>query len=218
MFSHSPFVPVADRVWLAVAEPATVTVGLVAGEHGALMVDTGSSPQQGRSLRRAAEEVCGLAVNHAVITHAHWDHWFGLAGLQDVTSWGHPRLARAQRQDDEPAKLGVRDEQMVMPDRLVVGPVEIDLGGRLARLWHPGLGHTCCDVVVEVPDARVLFAGDLLESVGQPQAGPDAVPEAWPTTLDALLVGREDWLFVPGHGPVMSHAHAREQRDSLIVS
>lgn len=58
-YSLGPFVPVADRVHVAVAEPEGVNVGLVVGSTGALLVDTGSSPEQGRAIRAAAEAVAG---------------------------------------------------------------------------------------------------------------------------------------------------------------
>ncbi len=134
MPGHSPFVPVADRVWLAVAEPVGVTIGLVAGSESALLVDTGCHPDQGRALQRSAEATCGLPVGHAVITHAHWDHWYGLAGLTGVISWGHQALAEAARQPDEPADLNVADEQILRPSHPVTSEATIDLGGRTVRL------------------------------------------------------------------------------------
>ena len=56
-FSLSEFEPVADRVYRAVAEPEAVNLGLVVGTTGALVVDTGSSPAQGRALREAAQRL-----------------------------------------------------------------------------------------------------------------------------------------------------------------
>ena len=55
-FSLSEFEPVGDRVHVAVAEPEGVNVGLVVGSTGALLVDTGSSPEQGRAIRQAYME------------------------------------------------------------------------------------------------------------------------------------------------------------------
>ena len=46
------------------------------------------------------------------------------------------------------------------------------------RLAYLGHGHTDNDIVIEVPDAGVLFAGDLLENDAAPSYG-DAYPRAW---------------------------------------
>ena len=53
------FEAVADRVYVAVAEPASVNIGLVVGTEGALVVDTGSCPAQGAEIRRRAAAVAG---------------------------------------------------------------------------------------------------------------------------------------------------------------
>ncbi len=56
-FSLGPFVPIADRVHVAVAEPAGVNIGVVVvGSSGALLVDTGARPRRrARAIRAAAE-------------------------------------------------------------------------------------------------------------------------------------------------------------------
>ena len=49
-------------------------------------------------------------------------------------------------------------------------------------LRHPGRGHTAGDLVVHVPDADVLVAGDLVEQSGPP-AFEDAYPLQWPDAV-----------------------------------
>lgn len=69
-------------------------------------------------------------------------------------------------------------------------------------LRYLGLGHTDNDVVVIVPDADVIFAGDLLENGGPPYFG-NGYPIDWPATAEALLaLTREPTVVVPGHGDV----------------
>ena len=73
-------------------------------------------------------------------------------------------------------------------------------GGRRLELRWLGRGHTDNDLVVRVPDASVLFAGDLLENGATPYFG-DGYPIDWPATataLRALVAGP----VVPGHGDV----------------
>ena len=80
-------------------------------------------------------------------------------------------------------------------------------------LQHPGRGHTDHDVVVHVPDAAVVFAGDLVEQGAPPDLG-DAVVADWPATLDALLALRPT-VVVPGHGDPVDPAFVRAQRAEL---
>jgi glyoxylase-like metal-dependent hydrolase (beta-lactamase superfamily II) len=74
------------------------------------------------------------------------------------------------------------------------------VGGRTVDLRYLGRGHTDSDIVVLVPDAGVLFAGDLLENPAPPYFG-DGYPLDWPDTAAAtlaLVTGR----VAPGHGEV----------------
>jgi glyoxylase-like metal-dependent hydrolase (beta-lactamase superfamily II) len=92
-------------------------------------------------------------------------------------------------------------------------PAVLDLGGRRAELRHPGRGHTDHDLVVVVPDAEVVFAGDLVEQ-GAPPDFEDAVVPDWPATLDVLLQLRPR-VVVPGHGDPVDAAFVAAQRERL---
>lgn len=220
-FALTPFSPVADRVYTAVAEPATVTVGLVVGDEAALLIDAGSAPAQGAEILAAARRVAGdVPVTHAVITHAHFDHLFGLAGLAGVETIGHRGLAATLAAKRPPAEqlaeLGVADADVVAPTRSFSLATTLDLGGCYVEIVHFGRGHTDHDVVVLVPGRGVVFVGDLLESEGGPWAGEDAWPAEWPKTLDGMLgtLGSGS-VVVPGHGAPMSREDAFQQRAEL---
>jgi glyoxylase-like metal-dependent hydrolase (beta-lactamase superfamily II) len=99
----------------------------------------------------------------------------------------------------------------------VVTDDRLDLGGRAVRAFHPGRGHTGGDLVVHVPDAGVVFAGDLVEQGGPPQLGSDAYPGEWPTTSDSLLA-LHPTVIVPGHGEPVEPEFVRTQQSELRLS
>lgn len=210
------FHPVADGVYVAVAEPASVNLGLVVGETGALVVDTGSSPAQGAAVRRAAEEVAGVPVTAVLVTHWHWDHWFGLAGFEGVTSYGHETLASRLGDPGLPALAaghGLAVADVVAPSDPFALARVIDLGGRRVELVHFGRGHTDGDVVAIVPEADVIFAGDLLEQSGPPAFGEDCHLKDWPSAVDGILgLVDEGTVIVPGHGATIDRMFAFDQR------
>ncbi|HKG18251.1 MAG TPA: MBL fold metallo-hydrolase, partial [Candidatus Limnocylindrales bacterium] len=78
--------------------------------------------------------------------------------------------------------------------------VEIDPGGRTVELRYLGRGHTDNDIVITVPGADVLFAGDLLENDATPYFG-DAFPLDWPGTVERV-VEFATGVVVPGHGTI----------------
>jgi hypothetical protein len=66
-----------------------------------------------------------------------------------------------------------------LPDRTVHDAATVDLGGRSVDLRFLGRGHTDNDIVVLVPDATVMFAGDLVENNAPPNFE-DGYPLDWP--------------------------------------
>ena len=54
--------------------------------------------------------------------------------------------------------------ELAVASREVAVASALDLGGRRVEIVHLGRGHTDGDLVVVVPDANVIFAGDLIES------------------------------------------------------
>lgn len=199
-----PWTGVADGVWLSVAEPDTVNIGLVVGRDGCLLVDCGCSPAQGGLIRQSIASVTALPLVAVVVTHWHYDHAFGLGAFDDVDTIGHEtvpaRLASAEAASaaDE---LGIDPASLAAPRRPIAVAAAVDLGGRRVEIAHLGRGHTDGDLLVVVPDADVVFAGDLIESSGPPSYGDDSHPEEWASTLDGLVgLMTADTRAVPGHG------------------
>ena len=86
------------------------------------------------------------------------------------------------------------------PDRVFADAATLDLGGREVRLAYLGRGHTDNDIVVSIPDADVLCAGDLLENGAPPWFG-DGYPMDWPATAERILaLTGERTVVSPGHG------------------
>lgn len=204
------FTEIADRVWFARYPEYDVNVGLVAGDAGLVVIDTNSSAALGAETLAAVRRVSGAPLVAAVNTHAHFDHVLGnavftAAGAELVA---HEDAARAT----EPA----------LPTRTFSSALALDLGDRVLELIHPGRGHTDGDIVIRVPDAEVVFAGDLVEestldSPG-PGFGPDCFPMEWPTSLDLVLsLTVPSTRIVPGHGAVVDQDFVHAQRAAIGV-
>jgi glyoxylase-like metal-dependent hydrolase (beta-lactamase superfamily II) len=203
-------------VYVAVAEPESVNLGLIVGSQRTLLVDTGSSPLQGHALRGSLSAVTDRPLAAVVVTHWHYDHAFGLAAFADVPRIAHEslhvRLLSAEAAV-EAQRLGVNPEELGQPNVEIAVATALDLGGRRVEIAHLGRGHTDGDLVVVVPDADVLFAGDLLESARAPSFGSDAVPDEWPATLDAVIgLMTATTLAIPGHGEPVDREFVFEQR------
>src|SRR6266545_2347344 len=164
-----------------------VNVTLVVGAGRALVVDTLSTDAQAASLRSAVRDITRLPLC-VVNTHHHFDHWFGngvVAG-PDTEVWAHEetaaRLARRLEEQrevwvaewarlDPDLAAGMATATLRPPNRTVHMESTVDLGDRTVVLRHLGRGHTDGDLVVLVPDADLVLAGDLVEEGGPPMFG-----------------------------------------------
>ncbi|MFT4163678.1 MAG: MBL fold metallo-hydrolase [Microlunatus sp.] len=215
-FHAGPFRRVAEHTYVATAgfsldgESGEINVGLVVGTEAALLVDAGGTVDQGRLLREAAAEITELPLTTVVLTHGHADHAHGLAGVEAATSIAHESTRN---------RLALDPAAPALPSRVISLAAAIDLGGGVrVEAIYLGRGHTDGDLVVVVPDVHVVFAGDLVESAGPPQYGPDSYPHEWPATLDGLIgLTLDHSIVIPGHGPAMNRLEVFEQRSRIAA-
>ena len=229
------FREVADRIWVARYDWFDVNVTLIGGARGLLAVDTHASA---RAARAVIEDVRRLGVGEVVgvvNTHEHFDHTFGNAEFR--TAYGaipiHAHETAAERtvasagerikglyaaDPDDPHRDEVLDTAVVPADHPFSSAVALDLGDRWVELVHPGRGHTAGDLVVRVPDADVLLAGDLVEESGPPGLGDDSYPLEWPLSLDIVLgLTTGGSVVVPGHGAPVDRDFVEEQRNTIGI-
>ena len=213
---------IADGVHLLVAEPASVNLSLVVGSDKAVVVDAGSSPAQGRALRAAVGAVTDRELRAVVATHWHFDHAFGLAGFDGVQTVAHESVRSRLASEDAAegaARLGFSAAELALPTRELALAAAFDLGGgRRVEVAHLGRGHTDGDLLVVVPDADLVFAGDLIESAGPPSYGPDSFPHEWAATLDGLIgLMTSTTRAVPGHGEPVDREFVFGQRGRIAA-
>lgn len=229
------FVEVSDRVWVARYDWFDVNVGLVAGSAGLLVIDTNATPALGRDALDAVRRISAAPVLAVVNTHVHFDHCFGNAAFvaDGVELIAHETAAaalpdhaaevrEAASEDPDPRTDDLVDVVEVVPGRTFSSALSVDLGDRVVELIHPGRGHTAGDIVARVPDADVVFAGDLVEESAKraavPGFGSDCYPMDWPTTLDLVLsLTGAGTRIVPGHGAPVDQDFVHEQRAALGV-
>lgn len=232
---------VADKVWawtLPDGGYGWSNAGLVAGEGASLLVDTLFDLALTREMLTAMQPVTSSApITHALITHSNGDHTHGNQLLDPSV-----RIIAAQGTADEIAH-GMAPEMLAMVQTANLGPVAtpyardrfghfdfsgielrnanqtfdrdltVEVGGRRVDLLNLGPAHTAADSVVHVPDAGVLFGGDLLFIGCTPivWAGPIA---NWVAACDTMIA-LDAPVVVPGHGPVTDPDGIRAVRGYL---
>ncbi|CAM3114396.1 2-hydroxyhepta-2,4-diene-1,7-dioate isomerase [Mycobacterium intermedium] len=233
---------VGDRVWawtLPDGGYGWSNAGLVAGDGGSLLVDTLFDLALTREMLDAMRAITTAApITHALITHSNGDHTHGNQLLDESV-----QIIAAKGTAEEIAH-GMAPEMLAMVQTTDLGPVAtpyardrfghfdfsgitvrnadvtfdrdlaIDVGGRRIDLLNLGPAHTAADSVVHVPDAGVLFGGDLLFIGCTPivWAGPIA---NWIAACDAMIA-LDAPTVVPGHGPITDPDGIRAVRGYLV--
>jgi glyoxylase-like metal-dependent hydrolase (beta-lactamase superfamily II) len=186
------------------------------------------SPELARRMLAEIANVTNKPIHTVVLTHYHADHIYGLQVFKDlgahIVAHGAAReyltsdTARlrleSSRQElwpwvDEKTRLVPADEWLAGPNVLTVGGVRFDI-------QPVGPSHTAEDLVVYLPQQKVLFSGDLVFRNRIPFVG-QADSRHWIVAMESLLKFDSRWV-VPGHGPISNDAKADMNltRDYLI--
>jgi cyclase len=148
--------------------------GVIVGPDSVLVVDTLATERRARQLREAVDGLSAGPGRMLVNTHHHGDHIFGNQVFgPSAAIFAHER-ARTDIAETGLAltKLWPQVDwgniHVVLPTVTFVDRLTIHVGARRAELIHVGPAHTTNDVVVWLPDERVLFAGDVVLSGATP--------------------------------------------------
>jgi len=235
---------VGDRCWVRRYPQWDVNVGVVAGSDSLLVIDTRGTLRQGHELREDLRLLAHGPVRWVVNTHVHFDHTFGNAAFAvdiDENLYAHRNAAAQMTEraalvkqrcrenpDADPEFPDITFEVMqdlidtppLVPHRTFDTTWSLDLGDRGVELTYFGRGHTDGDVAVNVPDAGLIYVGDLIEESADPWFGDDCFPIDWPDTVAAILDAIEPTAtVVPGHGvPVDTGFVAKQLVDLRDVS
>lgn len=193
--------PLAENVWLHTSWRTVAGFGRVRS-HGlvvvsnsrALLVDTAWGDSLTAPLLSWIADALGATLERAVVTHAHDDRLGGIALLHAA---GVPTYALEATREDAAA------QDWPIPDSVLHDADQLSVGTTTIETFYPGPGHTRDNIVVWLPEKKLLFGGCLIKAANDQSLGyiRDANLEAWPTSVQALLDRYpEAAVVIPSHG------------------
>ncbi len=186
----------------------------VVTRDGVLVIDSGSSETIGKALRRVIAKVTDKPVRWIINTHGHGDHWLGNAALADAKTEIIASSTVRNRIEKEGAEWVARFNTMtdgatgasrvLKPNQVYDARVAIAFGDLKAELIPSQDAHSPGDLVVWLPQQRLLIGGDVLYTERAP-ATFDSRLTQWIVFLGELEA-LKPVKIVPGHGPVADGA------------
>jgi glyoxylase-like metal-dependent hydrolase (beta-lactamase superfamily II) len=196
---------------------------------GVVVIDALASPQQAEQLVHAIRKITREPIRWLVLTHHHPDHHFGAIVFRRLGARvvAHPDRRTLASEGGEDALMAdwvrvvgldaMRNFEFAdIPDHAVTATDTVRLGGRTLIISHPGPAHSAGDLLVWLPETKILFAGDLLVE--------DGVTMVVDGNSDVLLraLARIDSLgpriVVPGHGAIPTRASELVSRTRSYIS
>ncbi len=229
------FQPVAPGVYAFIGEKAGRTyeneglnanIGLVVTPAGALLIDSGASLRGAQQIEAAVRQVTPQPVKWVINTGGQDHRWLGnghfVAQGAEVIAHANARVDLQARGGDHLAALKPELKEKLdgtvptLSTRWLTGRDEtLNLGGTVVEVKHRGGAHTPGDVMVWLPQQRVVFSGDIVYVDRMLGVIPVSHTGRWLESF-AALEALQPARIVPGHGEVCELPKAQAQtRDYL---
>jgi glyoxylase-like metal-dependent hydrolase (beta-lactamase superfamily II) len=187
--------------------------GVIVGDDAVMVIDAQATPPMADDVIARIAKITDKPVKYVLLTHYHAARTLGASafkGAEILASDATRHLIAERGKEDMDSEIGrfprlFRSVESIpgltWPTMTFPDQASVWLGRREVRVIHVGRGHTAGDVIAIVPDAGVVFSGDLVECKSACYCG-DAHFIDWLATLDHLAELQANAL-VPGRGAAL---------------
>jgi len=188
--------------------------GVIVGDDAVMVIDAQATPALAGDVIARIAKITDKPVKYVLLTHYHAARTLGASAFKgaEILASDATRHMIVERGNEDMNSEIARFPRLFRSVETVPGltwptitfpdQVSVWLGRREVRIIHVGRGHTAGDVVAIVPDAGVVFSGDLVEYKSACYCG-DAHFVDWLATLDHLAELQANAL-VPGRGAALT--------------
>lgn len=207
-------------------EGLNANLGFVVTTAGVLVINSGPSARVAKALHDAIRKVTSKPVMQVINVNSQSHYWLGNSYFQalNIPVIAHTEAKRLMLEMGETQLASLKNTlkekaegtKLAYPAELLKDKSEIKLGGVIIELLSFGAAHTAGDIVVWLPQQKILFAGDVVFTERMLAVLPVGNSGGWVKAFDsAMALGPK--LIVPGHGKVTDVKQAtRDTRDYLV--
>jgi len=206
------FSEIGKDLWAFTAEGDPNT-GVIIGDESVMIVDAQATPRLAGKVIEHIRTVTDKPIKHVVLSHYHAVRVLGASAYEasEIIMSQAARAMVAERGqedwDSEFARFPRLFEGhesipgLTWPTQTFSRRMSLYLGKRRVDLMWLGRAHTAGDIVAHVPDANVMFTGDIVEYKSACYCG-DGHFHDWPATLEAIRAFAPD-AIAPGRGDAL---------------
>jgi len=203
------FTQVGDGLYAFTAE-GDPNSGVIIGDDSVMVIEAQATPRLARKVVECIRSVTDKPISHLVLTHYHAVRVLGASayGAPEIIMSDKARAMVVERgQEDWDSEFGrfprlfqghEEIPGLTWPTTTFSDSMTVYLGKRRVDILHLGRAHTAGDAVVWVPDAEVMFTGDIVEYHSACYCG-DGHFSDWGDTL-AAIASYEPKAIAPGRG------------------
>ncbi len=181
----------------------------VVTDTGVLIFDTGSSELIAKGIRKAVEAVTDKPIRWVVNSHSHADHWLGNAefasdNVEIIAS--NQTMATMKKYGEQDIEFFYRvtkgatgETSIAYPTSLLTHGKKRSLGGTDVEFIFSNDGHSPGDILLWLPEQKVILGGDVLSSEWMPILTPDTNIPNLISTLEAIAK-LNPVVVLTGHG------------------
>ncbi|MFZ1814578.1 MAG: MBL fold metallo-hydrolase [Rhizobiaceae bacterium] len=207
------FTEIGRDLWAFTAE-GDPNSGVIIGDDSVMIIEAQATPRLARKVIEKVREITDKPISHLVLTHYHAVRVLGASAYQapQVVMGEKARAMVVERgkedwdsEFDRFPRLFQGHEEipgLTWPTTTFNNRMSVYLGKRRVDLMHLGRAHTAGDIVAHVPDANVMFTGDIVEYHSACYCG-DGHFNDWPATLEAIRSFDVD-AIAPGRGDALT--------------
>lgn len=196
--------------------------GVIVGNDGLMIIDTLAAPFHARDFVAAIRRVTDKPFRHVINTHHHGDHVNGNQYFPGAEIVSHPYCrAEVLKMVDGPrtwAKRegwadGTEERRILPPTTTVDGKLTYHYAGNVVEVLPMIPAHTYGDLVVYLPEHKVMFVGDIGFFYVAPFCQ-NAHPSNW-IEICKKIESMDVATIVPGHGPIGGKTELADMRGYL---
>jgi len=206
------FTEVGDGLWAFTAE-GDPNSGVIIGDDSVMIIEAQATPRLARKVIEKVREVTDKPISHLVLTHYHAVRVLGASeyGADQIIMGDAARAMVVERgQEDWDSEFqrfprlfeGYESiPGLTWPTTTFSDSMTVYLGNRRVDILHLGRAHTAGDAVIWVPDAEVMFTGDIVEYHSACYCG-DGHFADWGDTLENIAMF-DPVSIAPGRGDAL---------------